>query len=102
VVGGPKGKAGAKVDEATKRGITVMTMEAFTAKLIKPVKPVKSVKSKSAKAERREMLEMLEYRTLVEMEKDAQEKGTMIKRKGLKMTKDAVIDRLLAKEDRMR
>jgi BRCT domain type II-containing protein len=95
VVGGPKGKAGAKVDEATKRGITVMTMEAFTAKLNKPVKP------KSVNAELRERMENMEYKELVEMEKKAQEKGFMQKRKGLKMTKEAVINRLIANKDRM-
>jgi len=96
LVVGPKGKVGAKVEEAIKRGIAVMTLEAFTAKLHKPVKP------KSTKTERRETLEMLEYRDLVELEKGAQERGSMRKRKGVKMTKAAVIARLLAKEERDR
>lgn len=78
----PSGKKSSKPDEARQRGIMVMTIDEFQARLVQKSSPKKPD------------LKAMSYRELVALHKELVEKGTITKRKGMRMTHDAVLKRL--------
>jgi BRCT domain type II-containing protein len=95
-------KPGAKVEEAKNRGITIITLEDFKRKLTKsPTPPSPSPPpAPVAKRSMRETYESMSYAALVDWEKQRQEAGLMSKRKGMKKTKEAIIARFVAYDNR--